>query len=370
MIKQLLIFVLPFLFIACTETIVTEPTNTPIPATATAMVTATPTATFTPTLQPTETPTPTATNTSTLSPTPTETPTNTPSPTPDPYVGLTIADLASRVYGGGTLQTEDVLAVTNAFTRTLITFPSDGLTIYGFINIPQGDGPFPVAIVLHGYVPPERFRTVTYTYLYADALARAGYIVIHPNLRNFAPSDNGPDPFRTGMAVDVLNLIEIIKTEAGQPGLLQKANADFIGLMGHSMGGGITLRVTTVSNAVDAAVLYGAMSGHERWNYEKILLWSGGARGQAELDTSDEDLERISPIYHLANINTPIEIHHGDNDLVVPPEWSVDLCDRLTALDKPVVCYTYPGQPHTFQGKGNDLFTQRLIQFFDQHQQN
>ena len=49
------------------------------------------------------------------------------------------------------------------------------------------------------------------------------------------------------------------------------------------MGGGIALRIMTVSDAVDAAVLYGSMSGDEYLNYERILEWSGGERGGAFL---------------------------------------------------------------------------------------
>jgi dipeptidyl aminopeptidase/acylaminoacyl peptidase len=137
-------------------------------------------------------------------------------------------------------------------------------------------------------------------------------------------------------------------------------------MMGHSMGGGITLRTITISDAVQAAVLYGSMSGDERQNFEKILEWSGGTRGQAELNTSDADLERISPIYHLAQIDIPVSIHHGENDGTVPLKWSLDLCDRLTELGKPVECFTYPGQPHTFQGEDDRLFIQRAIEFFEQ----
>lgn len=341
---------------ACNDSLAGQPTDTPRPPTATVTVTASPTPTNTATASPTTPPTPT----------PTATPTATLTPTPDPYAGLTITDLASREYGGGALQAQEVWAVTATFTRTLMTYPSDGLTIYGFINVPVGEGPFPVAIVLHGYVPPERFRTLTYTYRYADALAQAGYIVIHPNLRNFAPSDEGDDRYRVGMAVDVLNLMAIIETTAGLPGLLEKADGDFIGLMGHSMGGGITIRVSTVSPAVDAAVLYGSMSGNEQWNFEKILEWSDGERGQQELDTPAADLERISPIYHLDRLVAPVSIHHGDRDGVVPLAWSVDLCDRLTKLNKPVECFIYEGQPHTFVGEGDQLFSQRLIAFFEQ----
>lgn len=363
----LLLILLAGLMAACTTSNDSTPearANTLVPPTATHTQTITP-------VPPTNTPIPTPTHTPvppTASPTatPTFTSTPTPNPTPDPYAGLTIADLAERSYGGGELQIVETLAENQDFTRTLITYPSEGLTLYGFMNVPQGEGPFPVVIVMHGYISPEQYNTLAYTTRYADALARAGYLVIHPNYRNWPPSEEGPDSFRVPHSVDVLNLIAIIRSQAGQPSPLALANPEFVGLMGHSMGGGITLRTITVSSAVQAAVLYGSMSGDEKLNYERILVWSNGERGHEEVNTPDANLERISPIYHLDRINVPVSIHHGDNDGTVPLEWSVDLCERLETLGKPVECFTYPGQPHTFQGEGDQLFMQRMIDFFDE----
>jgi len=325
----------------------------------------------TPTAIPTETPVPTATATATLSPTatatatPTETPTATPSPTPDPYAEWTVDGLAARSYGDGELQVEQVLAVTNAFTRTLVTFPSDGLTIYGFMNVPQGEGPFPVVLVLHGYVDPARYNTLTYTTGYADALARAGYLVIHPNFRNWPPSDSGPEDYRVGQAVDVLHLIGLVQKMGGEPGPLAQADPERIGLWGHSMGGGISQRVITVSDDVDAAVLYGAMSGDEALNHQRILYFTNGANGLWDVAPPDEALQRISPINYLDRVTAAVSIHHGSLDDQVPLAWSEDLCSRLQALEKPVECFTYAGQPHTFVGEGDQLFVQRVREFFD-----
>jgi dipeptidyl aminopeptidase/acylaminoacyl peptidase len=342
--------------------------STPSP-TAVAAVTSVPTATAT--LPPTATPAPT--NTSTPSPTspPTETPTATATsaptatPTPDPYAEFTVDGLTARSYGAGELQVEQVLNVTNAFTRTLITYPSDELTIYGFMNVPMGEGPFPVVLVLHGYVDPARYNTLTYTTGYADALARAGYLVIHPNFRNWPPSDSGPEEFRVGQAVDVLDLIALVQKKGGQPGPLAKADPSRIGLWGHSMGGGISQRVLTVSDDVDAAVLYGAMSGDEALNHQRILFFTNGVRGLWDEAPPDEALQRISPINYLDRITAAVSLHHGELDDQVPLAWSEDLCARLQALDKPVECFTYPGQPHTFVGEGDQLFVQRVREFFD-----
>jgi len=334
-----------------------EPALTPTPPTATLPPTATATSTLIPT----------STATATSTPTPTATATPSPTPTPDPYAGLTIADLAGRSYGGGVITVEDTLAVTSAFTRSLITYPSDGLTIYGFINVPRGAGPFPVVLVLHGYIAPEVYTTVAYTTRYADALARAGYIAIHPNLRNFPPSDTGPDPFRVGIAVDTLNLLALVRETAGQPGLLARADGARVGIWGHSMGGGAAIRVITVDPGIRAAVLYGSMSADERLNYERLRYWSGGTRGEEELAVSEADLERIAPLFHLERIQAAVSIHHSDADTTVPLEWSLDLCARLQALGKTVECFTYSGLPHTFRGEGDALFMERTLAFFDRY---
>ena len=329
----------------------TPPTATLTPR-PTVMATAVPT--IIPTIAPITQPTPIPTNT----------------PTPDPYADLTIAALAARLYGGGSLEIVDTLETNEIFTRYLITYPSDGLTIYGFMNVPNEGTKFPVALVLHGYIDPAAYETLAYTRRYADALAEAGFFIIHPNFRNYPPSDSGPDPFRTGYAVDVLNLIAIIREQSQDPaGYLRRADADDINLWGHSMGGGVALRVITVNNAdyVKTAVLYGSMSGDERLNFERIQVWSNGRSGDFELAAPPEALQTISPIHQLERIQAAVSIHHSAADDVVPPAWSDDLCGRLQASQHPVECFTYANQPHTFRGDGDALFMARVVQFFNQY---
>ena len=206
-------------------------------------------------------------------------PTAAATPTPDPYEKYSIEYLRRREYGGGAVEIVERVGSNSAFTRYLVRYPSDGLSIHGFMNVPVGDGPHPVIIALHGYIDPDVYNTFDYTTHYADALASAGYLVLHPNLRGYPPSDGGDNLFRVGMALDVLNLISIVESTAGQPGALENADGSRIGLWGHSMGGGVVTRVITVSDDVRAAVLYAAMSGDEKRNYEAIGVWSGrGAR--------------------------------------------------------------------------------------------
>ena len=312
-------------------------------------------------------PTPTSIPMDTLTPLPTATVLPTLSPTPDPYYAYSIDYLRSRTYGGGAIEFLEVLGQNLYFTRYSIRYPSDGLNIYGFADIPNDAEQHPVIIALHGYIDPAVYTTLDYTTHYADALASAGYIVLHPNLRGYAPSDNGDNLFRVGMATDVLNLIALVNAQSGGKDPLKNANPNSIGLWGHSMGGGITTRVLTVTDKVKAAVLYAAMSGDEQKNYEAIRQWSGSTRGLDEENIPVEALNQISPMYFFQNITAAVSIHHGLADQLVPVDWSVTTCDQLTSLGKNVQCQYYDDMPHTFRGAGDEQFIQNTVQFFNQY---
>ncbi len=279
---------------------------------------------------------------------------------------LSIKALSSRSYDGGALVVERLLERNRSFTRSLVHWNSEGLRQYGFMDVPNTTGLHPVVIVIHGHVNPSTYRTLPYTTRYADALARAGFVVLHPNLRGHGLSQGKPDPlFRVGYALDVLNLIASLRAHAGKPGALERANPKSIGLFGHSMGGGIALRVITVDAGIRAALLYGAMSGDEQRNFQHIsTVLSGGTRGLAELKATSALLAQISPIGFLGRIRAAVSIHHGGRDSQVPLGWSLELCQKLKALGKQVSCYTYPKAGHTFQGANDALLISRATAFF------
>ena len=136
--------------------------------------------------------------------------------------------------------------------------------------------------------------------------------------------------------------------------------------MGHSMGGGIAQRVITVRPSwFRAVVLYGSMSGDEGRNYEKIREWDGERDWVKEVGAPPEIITAVSPLTYLDRWTTPIAIHHGTADKIVPPAWSAELCAALTARRHPVECFEYSNYPHTFYGPAEDLFIERMIRFFD-----
>ena len=309
--------------------------------------------------------TPIPTFTPTITPTPkfTTTPMPTITPTPNPFASYTIEALSARTYGGGVIQNEGVLTNGGSFTRIMFKYRSEGLELYGYLNVPKGEGPFPVVIMLHGWINPAEYSMLDYSTRYADALAKAGYIVVHPNLRGYGASQDAYDPVGIGDTIDTLNLLALVRTQAGESGLLNKADGNRIGIWGHSMGGGIVLRMLEIDTDIDAAVLYASINADEHLNLAYFDADDG--RGNTPIHTTDEVLLTLSASTYLDRIATPLSIHHGEADTVVPLEWSDQLCTDLGTLQKEAYCYYYENQPHTFQNSGDTLFIQRMIDFFD-----
>lgn len=298
-----------------------------------------------------------------ISPTPTFTPfTITPT-----YETYTIDFLRNRTYGGGNIEITEVVEENDALTRYFIRYPSDGLNIHGFANVPRGDGPFPVIVAIHGFVNPETYETLDYTTSALDAITQKGYIVIHPDLRNYPPSDNGDNLFRVGMAVDVLNLIALVKATSGSSELFATAAPDSIGLWGHSMGGSIALRVLTVSVDVNAAIIFASLSGDELKNAGLLSNVSSDPALQTELNTSPAISERISPMYYYKYITAPVQLHHGAVDQTVPITWAEETCNALTAAGVQTECIYYPTEDHTFRTRVADQVNHAMFSFYEAH---
>ncbi len=306
-------------------------------------------------------------------PTPTRAPTWTPEATatvaasiatPDPFAAYTIDKLRMRQYGGGEIENLGVMGQNDGFTRYSISYPSDGLKIYGFMNIPSGEGPFPVIIVLHGYVNPAGYQTLDYTTDAADGLARQGYLVIHPNLRNFPPSDKGDVLFRAGYAIDVLNLIDILQKTAQQPGALEKANASRIGIWSHSLGGDIALKVAVISRGVKAILLYAPMSGDEQKNSQFFNFMTGNPENQQEMLAPPETFAAVSPNRYYKDISAAIQLHHGTGDTIIPIAWAQETCQELKEAGREAQCYYYDGAEHTFRARYLVDFSPRMEAFF------
>jgi dienelactone hydrolase len=331
--------------------------------------------------------------------TPSSTPTSTPPMPPiavtltapylvsHPMADYTIEGLRERAYPGGTIHIRSVLTATNVFTRYYIDYPSDGLTITGVMQVPRGEGPFPVVILNHGYIPRENYWSGADTSNAAQYLNRRGYLTIAPDFRSWGQSDVGNSFFSTGQVTDALNLISSLAS-------IPEADRERVGMWGHSMGGGVTTKAITIDPRIKAAVLYAPVSADDTQVLER---WGTGCKGGqpddsteecagAEVLASDVDmrlylaykyaasspqvLDQVSPINYFDLVIAPVQIHIGTADTTTPPEWSEAIRRALHDAGQEVEYFAYPGQGHAFEGEHWRLFMERVADFFDRHLAN
>src|SRR5258706_883988 len=311
---------------------------------------------------PTQTITPTSTSTSIPSPT-----LDLPALTPMPYEHYSIDYLRTRPYGGGTLNVAETLSKHQKFTTYSVRYQSDGLYIYAIMNVPVGDGVYPVIISVHGYAKPEGYHLLDTDFTIEDRLADEGYITIYPSMRNYPPSDSGDNLFRVGDTIDILNLIAIVKSQSGT-GILQKADSDNIGLGGRSMGGGVVLRALTLTKDVKAAYLYSPTSGDETRNVDFFHAFAReDAQFKGEAKAPIDVYKNASPQDYYSDITASILLAHGTNDSVIPDSWSEDTCDRLKKAGVQKRCIFYRGADHTFYNGDLADFISEIVAFFQIH---
>ena len=318
---------------------------------ATVPATSTPTQTPTATASPTATHTPTATPTATPSPTPTITPT----PTPNPYLAFSVPGLRERDYPGGEINITSTWESTDAFTRYYITYPSDDLTISGMMAVPKGQGPFPVIILNHGYIAPSQYWIGADTYDASTYLASRGFLTISPDFRGWGRSDTGENVFRSGLAVDVMNLISSLPS-------LPQADPERVGIWGPSMGGGAVSWTMAVDPRVKASLLYAPVSADA--SDRRRFGGSGPSSSDPVWRDDPQFIDKISPINYFNGVTGPVQIHQGDADTTTPPRWARAIRDALQAAGKDVTYFEYPGQGHALKGDAWRAFMQRTADFF------
>ena len=282
---------------------------------------------------------------------------------------LSILYLAQMQLAGSDFTLEKTLQENDVYTRYAISYRSNGLKISGILNVPLGDGPYPLIIANHGYIDPAIYTRGRGLKREQDHLARRGFAVLHPDYREHAQSD--PSPNRTdvydGMleySMDVINAIHAIKGSN-----LPSIDTNRIGMLGHSMGGGIaSIVMSTFPDAVDAVVLYAPVSTDAWTNYDHWRhLRDDTDRTMQVLKSNVRNpngWHLLSAKNYLYRAKAPVLIVHSKKDAEVPYEWSKQTAAKLKELGKKVELVLYENDGHEFIGKWED-FMERSVNFFE-----
>ena len=256
----------------------------------------------------------------------------------------------TKKYDGRNLRLGQVLARNAAYTRYYVTYSSGSLTISGIMNVPRTPGPHPALVLNHGYIDPAIYTNGRGLMREQDYLARRGYVVLHTDYRNHAQSSDDPRSeldLRLGYTEDVINAVHALRTS-------QYVDPERIGLLGRSMGGGITYNVLVAqpglvkAGVVFAPVSSDAVDNFDRWVRNERPIATTILRTYGEPARNPSFWRNLSAVNFFDRVTEPLLIHHGESDSTCPIAWSRETLVALKAAGKNATMYTYPGEEHAF----------------------
>ncbi len=200
-----------------------------------------------------------------------------------------------------------------------------------------------------------------------------GYVVLMPNVRGSSGYGKAFEDANNGCwghcdLEDVRTGVEFLKT-------LPEVDPDKMGIAGTSYGGILSMAAVAFAPGLFQAAIpmsgYGDWVAFHEWNDElqhaQILAYEFGLWPEAE-----EVYRRSSPIYHVADVQTPTFLIHGEgrevswrpNQLPVPA--STDFARALDSRYKIFRYKAYPNEGYYVYGRENTMQKwEDMLDFFD-----
>lgn len=239
------------------------------------------------------------------------------------------------------------------------------------LAIPQGKGPFPVLVCLHGggWVSGHRGQMENTI----RSVASSGYVGITIDYR-LAPGARFPAQIEDGKLA-----IRWIRAQAAKYNI----NPNRIGVVGFSSGAylacmlGLTGKAdgfdglganqdqssavqAVVSFAAPSDLTYQGWSEHVRTKNLQPLLGAPYSRKPALY-------KKASPITYVRKNAPAFLLFHGNEDPVVPLQQSQSLVWKLKAKDNVATLMIVEGEKHLWKGSKLVRSLERMMKFLDQH---
>lgn len=289
--------------------------------------------------------------------------------------GLATSEQPSRIYQSG-LDGQTRVLVAAAESQAPATVPAepveftsfDGRKIPGYLFLPEGEGPHPALIEIHG--GPESQRRPDYTSVGAaiQYFVSKGIAVLALNIRG---SIGYGRVYRhlddKGKRLDALKDVEAAATWLGGRDDIDPKRLTVYGI---SYGGFMTLSALTRLPHLWAAGAEMVGMAHLETFLERTGAWRRKNR-EAEYGTLESDremLREVSPLPLVHQIAAPLLVLHGRNDARVPLFESEQIVDAVREQGVPAELIVYDDEGHVFGKRKNlvDAYT-RIGDFLDEH---
>lgn len=283
---------------------------------------------------------------------------------------FSIKELRTKKYIASDIKIENVVQDTSLFTSYRISFSSDGLHQYALMSVPKSTMPengFPVVMLAHGYIYPPSYSTENSYISPARYFASNGFLVLKPDYRGHGKSEGHTDRRimdQLEYALDVRNLLESINN-------VPKADPSNIFLYGHSMGGEIGVRILEIYPSIRAATLWAPSifwyPESQMYFIRNLFAYDVESSIKQLADVvSEEEYPEVGALENVKFINTPVNIHHSNNDNVTPYLWGKTLYNELIKAGKIATLYTYEGTSHQL-GSGYSQALKRDLELFNKY---
>jgi len=253
-----------------------------------------------------------------------------------------------------------------------IFFDNKDLRLSALVFLPEGEGPHPVAVYIHGSGPSRRSNE--WDLPVVKHLQENGIAVILPDKRGSEKSEGDwTTATLSDLAEDAISAIEYVKNQ-------DQFDYSYIGVFGTSQGGWIVSEVAARSEDVsfvvsasgsttttDQQVLYQyTVSIADKGTYRFIAAIFARFKVDGWKKGDGKYIAGFDPISFWEEVDVPVFFALGENDPLVPVEKSIKLLEKL---DKDFLITVYPNgrhglfEPDSF--KISDVFLSDLSEFIN-----
>jgi dipeptidyl aminopeptidase/acylaminoacyl peptidase len=230
----------------------------------------------------------------------------------------------------------------------------DGYPVHGWLVRPDGPGPHPVLLNIHG----GPFRQYGWgLFDEAQVYAGGGYAVVLGNPRGSAGyGEEHARSIKHAMGtVDADDLLALLDAALAEPDL----DADRVGVMGGSYGGYMTTWLAAhAGHRFKAAIPERAVTAWDSFTGSSDI---GYFFTEAYAGTDPALVAAQSPLTHADKIDIPTLIIHSEHDWRCPVEQAQRLFVALKARGVPTELLLFPGEGHEMSRAG--LPSHRLARF-------
>jgi len=229
--------------------------------------------------------------------------------------------------------------------RELTVTGRDGYPVHGWVATPEGEGPFPVILQIHG--GPFASYGV-HLFDETQVLVDAGYAVVYSNPRG--SSGYGPAHGRSiRQQMGTVDFADVIDFLDGAIASDERLDGDRVGVQGGSYGGYLTAWVIAHDHRFAGAIV-------ERGFLEPVSFQGtsdiGSFFGDEYVGVSADDIARQSPMAVVGQVRTPTLVMHSELDFRCPLEQATRYYTALKRQGTEAEMLVFPGENHELTRSG------------------